>query len=75
MCIKNKAEVFFYHNVTANLSSGGCLSHSGILTCKTWTKQNQQFIKCCTRHSKIYKKRTSVDVSSGLCTGSRIFLK
>jgi hypothetical protein len=23
MCIKNKAEVFFYLNVTANLSSGG----------------------------------------------------
>jgi hypothetical protein len=23
MCIKNKAEVFFYHNVTDNLSSGG----------------------------------------------------
>jgi len=22
MCIKNKAEVFFYHNVIANLSSG-----------------------------------------------------
>jgi hypothetical protein len=23
MCFKNKAEVFFYLNVTANLSSGG----------------------------------------------------
>jgi hypothetical protein len=23
MCIKNKAEVFFYQNVTPNLSSGG----------------------------------------------------
>ena len=23
MCIKNKEEVFFYHNVIANLSSGG----------------------------------------------------
>jgi len=65
MCIKNTEEVFFWwHGI----------SHSGILKCKTWTKQNQQFIKCCTRHSEISKK-TFVDVPSGLRTGSRFSLK
>ena len=47
MCIKNKAEVFFY------LSSGGT---GFLIEMYNLDRQNQQFIKCCTRHSQMSKK-------------------
>jgi len=54
MRIRNKEEVFFYHNVIANLLVARTFSFWFL---GTWTKQNQQFIKCSARHSEILKKK------------------
>ena len=74
MCIKSKAEVFFYLNVTANLSSGGTdflilLS----LNVRLGPSKTNSLSNVALDILK-YLKKTFVDVPSGLRTASRIFL-
>jgi len=74
MCIKNKAEIFFYLNATANPSSGGM----DFLILVFWnvrlgpSKTNS--LSNAAEDILKYLKKIFVDVPSGLRTGSRIFL-
>ena len=74
MCIKNNAEVFFYHNVITNFSSGG----TDFLILVSWNVQlgpsKTSSLSNVAPETLKYLKKTFVDVPSGLRTGSRIFL-
>ena len=73
MCIKNKAEIFFYLNVNANLSSGGM----DFLILVSWNvKLESSKINGLSNVAVGILKylKLFVDVSSVLRTGSRIFL-
>jgi hypothetical protein len=68
MCIKNKAEIFFYHNVIANFSSAGTDFHILVSWNVTLGPSKTSILSNVALDTMIYYK-TFVDVHSG----SRIF--